>query len=170
MPPPWLAFRFDMLFDGVRDGDRKPLPGEPGLSGGSTPPEASQRIFIGQPVAITDEYAVLRLAMGAELLLQAHGNRYDPKEDSAAVRKLRWLLRTLNRQRARDALRTADAICFDVDASVVRHEGINKLACQNGCGEEVATMTREAMSAITMKTAPRMAEAGKSRICTGPTT
>lgn len=39
---------------------------------------------------------------------------------------------------ARDALRRADAVCFDVDSTVVVDEGIDKLADVCGVGEEVA--------------------------------
>jgi len=115
----------------------------------SPPPEAATRIFIGQPVGITDEYAALRLAMGAELLLEAHAGEYDPEVDVRVVRKLRWLLRALNRSRAREALRTADAICFDVDATVIREEGINRLATHNGCGEQIEAMTVRTMEGDT---------------------
>ncbi|EOD29132.1 hypothetical protein EMIHUDRAFT_365923 [Emiliania huxleyi CCMP1516] len=115
----------------------------------SPPPEAATRIFIGQPVGITDEYAALRLAMGAELLLEAHAGEYDPEVDARVVRKLRWLLRALNRSRAREALRTADAICFDVDATVIREEGINRLATHNGCGEQIEAMTVRTMEGDT---------------------
>jgi len=107
--------------------------------------EAAQRMFIGQPVGITPEYAVLRIALGAELLLELDHGQHDPTADEAVVSKLCWLLCVLNRRRARLALRTADAICFDVDATVIREEGINRLACAVGCGEEVAAMTRATM-------------------------
>ena len=46
---------------------------------------------------------------------------------------------------ARRALREADAVCFDVDSTVVVDEGIDVLADYLGCGAEVAALTRSAM-------------------------
>eukprot|EP00929_Paragymnodinium_shiwhaense_P016528 TRINITY_DN124948_c0_g1_i1.p1 TRINITY_DN124948_c0_g1~~TRINITY_DN124948_c0_g1_i1.p1 ORF type:complete len:292 (+),score=39.97 TRINITY_DN124948_c0_g1_i1:70-876(+) len=41
--------------------------------------------------------------------------------------------------------READAVCFDVDSTVIMEEGIDKLAERAGKGEEVARLTRSAM-------------------------
>ena len=46
---------------------------------------------------------------------------------------------------AKHALRTADAVCFDVDSTVINVEGIDELAAYLGCGEAVAQMTANAM-------------------------
>lgn len=48
-------------------------------------------------------------------------------------------------EHARSALMNADAVCFDVDSTVVTSEGIDDLAAFLGCGEAVASLTREAM-------------------------
>lgn len=45
----------------------------------------------------------------------------------------------------RHVLRTADAVCFDVDSTVSPDEGIDRLAEVAGQGEAVAAMTRAAM-------------------------
>lgn len=46
---------------------------------------------------------------------------------------------------AMHALYTADAVCFDVDSTVIAEEGIDTLAEYLGKGEEVAALTKEAM-------------------------
>merc|ERR1719440_1213219 len=46
---------------------------------------------------------------------------------------------------AKEALRTADAVCFDVDSTVISVEGIDELAAYLGCGEAVAKLTASAM-------------------------
>lgn len=38
----------------------------------------------------------------------------------------------------KDLLRKADAVCFDVDSTVITGEGIDELAAYCGVGEEVA--------------------------------
>merc|ERR1719276_173027 len=43
------------------------------------------------------------------------------------------------------ALANADAICFDVDSTVITEEGIDVLADSLGKGKEVADFTRQAM-------------------------
>merc|ERR1719478_882182 len=48
-------------------------------------------------------------------------------------------------QHAADALRAADAVCFDVDSTVITSEGIDDLAAFLGCGEKVAELTAQAM-------------------------
>ncbi|XP_069767541.1 phosphoserine phosphatase [Narcine bancroftii] len=42
-------------------------------------------------------------------------------------------------------LRSADAVCFDVDSTVIKEEGIDELAKFCGVGDAVAEMTRNAM-------------------------
>ena len=42
-------------------------------------------------------------------------------------------------------LRTADAVCFDVDSTVVTSEGIDDLARFLGCGDKVKELTAKAM-------------------------
>jgi len=46
---------------------------------------------------------------------------------------------------AKQALRDADAVCFDVDSTVITSEGIDDLAAYLGCGEKVAAVTKQAM-------------------------
>lgn len=50
---------------------------------------------------------------------------------------------------AMEALASADAVCFDVDSTVIMEEGINVLADYLGKGEEVAAWTRRAMEGDT---------------------
>eukprot|EP01038_Epipyxis_sp_PR26KG_P006140 gene6140-8465_t len=45
----------------------------------------------------------------------------------------------------RDLLRSADAVCFDVDSTVITEEGIDMLAEFKGAGEAVAEWTKKAM-------------------------
>ena len=40
-----------------------------------------------------------------------------------------------------DVLRKADAVCFDVDSTVISEEGIDALADFKGVGEQVAALT-----------------------------
>ena len=42
-------------------------------------------------------------------------------------------------------LKKADAVCFDVDSTVINTEGIDELADYFGAGEAVAKLTKEAM-------------------------
>jgi phosphoserine phosphatase len=46
---------------------------------------------------------------------------------------------------AKEIIRTADIVCFDVDSTVIQEEGIDELAEFCGKGQEVANLTREAM-------------------------
>jgi len=46
---------------------------------------------------------------------------------------------------AQAALRGAQAVCFDVDSTVITSEGIDDLAAYLGCGEKVAELTAQAM-------------------------
>ncbi|XP_053689586.1 phosphoserine phosphatase isoform X2 [Sabethes cyaneus] len=48
-------------------------------------------------------------------------------------------------QEARDMLRKAQIVCFDVDSTVITEEGIDELAQFCGKGAEVAALTKEAM-------------------------
>lgn len=45
--------------------------------------------------------------------------------------------------------RAADAVCFDVDSTVVQEEGIDELAKFCGKGDEVSRLTKEAMKGNT---------------------
>ena len=42
-------------------------------------------------------------------------------------------------------LRSADAVCFDVDSTVIAKEGIDELAAYLGVGDKVAALTAQAM-------------------------
>ncbi|XP_073956108.1 phosphoserine phosphatase isoform X2 [Choristoneura fumiferana] len=48
-------------------------------------------------------------------------------------------------QSVQELFRTADCVCFDVDSTVIRDEGIDELARFCGKGEEVKRLTAEAM-------------------------
>ena len=48
-------------------------------------------------------------------------------------------------EHAKSCLKGADAVCFDVDSTVVTTEGIDDLAAFLGCGEKVAELTAQAM-------------------------
>jgi len=48
-------------------------------------------------------------------------------------------------EHARECLKKADAVCFDVDSTVVTSEGIDDLAAFLGCGDKVAALTAQAM-------------------------
>ncbi|XP_044058162.1 phosphoserine phosphatase isoform X2 [Siniperca chuatsi] len=54
----------------------------------------------------------------------------------------------------KELLRRADAVCFDVDSTVIKEEGIDELAKFCGVGDAVTEMTRNAMGgSMTFKTA-----------------
>uniref|UniRef100_A0A8B9MF31 Phosphoserine phosphatase n=1 Tax=Accipiter nisus TaxID=211598 RepID=A0A8B9MF31_9AVES len=54
----------------------------------------------------------------------------------------------------KEIFRNADAVCFDVDSTVIREEGIDELAKFCGVGDAVAEMTRRAMGGtVTFKAA-----------------
>ncbi|XP_028856219.1 phosphoserine phosphatase [Denticeps clupeoides] len=54
----------------------------------------------------------------------------------------------------KELFRRADAVCFDVDSTVIREEGIDELAKFCGVGDAVTEMTRKAMGgSMTFKTA-----------------
>jgi len=46
---------------------------------------------------------------------------------------------------AQGILRDAEAVCFDVDSTVITKEGIDELAAYLKCGDEVAALTKAAM-------------------------
>lgn len=50
-----------------------------------------------------------------------------------------------NSQEAAQIIQNADIVCFDVDSTVIREEGIDELARYLGKGEDVARLTKEAM-------------------------
>ena len=51
----------------------------------------------------------------------------------------------MNMNIAKEALKNTDAICFDVDSTVVREEGINVLAESLGVGDAVTKLTSSSM-------------------------
>ncbi|XP_034608689.1 phosphoserine phosphatase isoform X1 [Trachemys scripta elegans] len=54
----------------------------------------------------------------------------------------------------KEIFRNADAVCFDVDSTVIKEEGIDELAKFCGVGDAVAEMTRRAMGgSVTFKAA-----------------
>jgi len=50
---------------------------------------------------------------------------------------------------AKECLAKADAVCFDVDSTVIKEEGIDEFAAFLGVGEEVAALTAAAMGGDT---------------------
>lgn len=57
---------------------------------------------------------------------------------------------------AKRIIQSADVVCFDVDSTVIREEGIDELAEFCGKGEEVSNLTKEAMGgAMTFQEALR---------------
>lgn len=52
-------------------------------------------------------------------------------------------------EHARKTLKAADAVCFDVDSTVICKEGIDELAAYLGVGEQVAALTASAMGGST---------------------
>jgi len=46
---------------------------------------------------------------------------------------------------AQEILKEAEAVCFDVDSTVITKEGIDELAAYLKCGDEVAALTKAAM-------------------------
>lgn len=52
---------------------------------------------------------------------------------------------TMNKDEVKKIWRHADAVCFDVDSTVVQEEGIDELAKFCGKGEQVSQLTKKAM-------------------------
>lgn len=50
-----------------------------------------------------------------------------------------------NAAAAAQVIRNSEVVCFDVDSTVIREEGIDELAQFCGKGQEVARLTKEAM-------------------------
>ncbi|XP_062843945.1 phosphoserine phosphatase [Trichomycterus rosablanca] len=60
----------------------------------------------------------------------------------------------LQLEQTKETFRCAEAVCFDVDSTVIREEGIDELAKFCGVGDAVTEMTRKAMGgSVTFKTA-----------------
>ena len=70
--------------------DASALPGSEGCA------DIATRCFIGQPVGFTSDYAVLRIAIGAEAVLEMAGGNDEADADATVVRKLDWLLHNLD--------------------------------------------------------------------------
>ena len=70
--------------------DASALPGAAGCA------DIATRCFIGQPVGFTSEYAVLRIAIGAEAVLDMANGNDGAEADATVVRKLDWLLHNLD--------------------------------------------------------------------------
>ncbi|CAH1801987.1 unnamed protein product [Owenia fusiformis] len=52
---------------------------------------------------------------------------------------------TTTRAQTKEMWRTADAVCFDVDSTVIQNEGIDELAAFVGAGDKVSELTKKAM-------------------------
>jgi len=152
-------------------------------------PLSSTPMFIGQPVS-TGDFAVLRVALGAELLLELHAHSlHDDDDDAQVISKLKWVndnfdalynwgaanlkidlapyvgerqlalksghFGPLPERPSRDighsvaeakaALLQCDAVCLDVDSTVITHEIIVEMAEDLGVGDRVREMTLKAM-------------------------
>lgn len=53
--------------------------------------------------------------------------------------------KTKNGIEAAEIIKRSQVVCFDVDSTVIREEGIDELAKFCGKGQEVARLTKEAM-------------------------
>lgn len=146
----------------------------------SAPSAAATPVFIGQPVVVGD-FAILRLALGAELLADLHmRSLHDETDDAIVVQKLGWINANFDAlyawgganlpfdlsellgegadgycgelperckgigkevAYAQQTLRECDAICFDVDSTLITREIIVEIAEANGVGEEVQAIT-----------------------------
>ncbi|XP_075709021.1 phosphoserine phosphatase [Rhinoderma darwinii] len=68
------------------------------------------------------------------------------------IRKVHHRMSSLSQ--LKENFRRADAVCFDVDSTVIKEEGIDELAKFCGVGDAVAEMTRKAMGgSLTFKAA-----------------
>ena len=56
----------------------------------------------------------------------------------------------MNIELAKEAIKKADAICFDVDSTVITEEGIDVLATSLGVGDDVSKLTASAMGGTTL--------------------
>lgn len=64
---------------------------------------------------------------------------------ATSITNLKSVDRTKRVLEAKEIIRSADIVCFDVDSTVIEEEGIDELAEFCGKGQEVANLTREAM-------------------------
>lgn len=56
----------------------------------------------------------------------------------------------MNIELAKEAIKKADAVCFDVDSTVITEEGIDVLATSLGVGDAVSKLTASAMGGTTL--------------------
>ena len=70
-------------------------------------------VYLGQPVKLTKDEAVLRIAMGAELLLQMDAGTYDAAAEAVPVEKLAWAVDNFARIAAWEAATSASADASD---------------------------------------------------------
>jgi phosphoserine phosphatase len=56
----------------------------------------------------------------------------------------------MNIELAKEAIKKADAICFDVDSTIITEEGIDVLATSLGVGDAVSKLTASAMGGTTL--------------------
>jgi hypothetical protein len=71
--------------------------------------------------------------------------RHTSNHDASSATLPAAMLKKLSPALARQTWRKANAVCFDVDSTVVTEEGIDVLAAYCGAGEAVAELTRKAM-------------------------
>ena len=60
--------------------------------GASSCAAATKPMLIGQPVKLHADASVLRIALGAELLLEMDGGSYEPASELPVMQKLSWLV------------------------------------------------------------------------------
>ncbi|XP_050984831.1 phosphoserine phosphatase [Labeo rohita] len=81
---------------------------------------------------------------------RSRGGRSRTEELCVSVRKrlsplLHSVLTMTTAAQTQELFRRAEAVCFDVDSTVIREEGIDELAKFCGVGDAVTEMTRKAM-------------------------
>jgi phosphoserine phosphatase len=59
--------------------------------------------------------------------------------------QIRCLSSSISVNQAKELFKKAQAVCFDVDSTVITEEGIDVLAASKGVGESVAELTKKAM-------------------------
>ena len=76
-----------------------------------------------------------RLSLARHLLCRSNG--WEATTERRTLSGSREVF-TMTIQRAKKVLRKADAVCFDVDSTVLQDEGIDQLAAFCGRGKEVS--------------------------------
>ncbi|XP_071082259.1 uncharacterized protein [Haliotis cracherodii] len=83
----------------------------------------------------------LNHALGNDMAVNYSSTPNSPQTSFPGSRKLH----TMSQEEVKATWRTADIVCFDVDSTVCKDEGLDELAAFCGVGEKVAAWTRKAM-------------------------